>query len=139
MQNLPSIRMNQELDKSLVVKIQSVMVNTLPLWKNQLAQAVTLFRTREAADVLVDVSRTTNELLETNAESLKGANASVRQIVEQGAFSIDSIERANQSLIDAIEDSLRITREGRQKRAEAEQRLVACEGALKQAMQQSAT
>ncbi len=62
----------------------------------------------------------------------------LRQITEQGVFGIDSIERANQSLIDAIEDSLRITQEGRQKRAEAEQRLVACESALKQAMQQSA-
>ncbi len=55
-----------------------------------------------------------------------------------GAPAVISIERANQSLIDAIEDSLRITQEGRQKRAESEQRLVACEGALKQAMQQSA-
>lgn len=137
MQNLPSIRMNQELDKSLVVKIQSVVINTLPLWKNQLAQAVTLFRTREAADVLHDVSQTTNDLLEANAESLKIANASVRQVVEQGVFSIDSVERANQSLIDAIQDSIRITEEGRQRRKEAEERLVACEGQLKQAMQQA--
>ena len=85
------------------------------------------------------MSRSTNERLETNAQTRNGANAGVRQIMEQGVFSIDSIERANQCLIDAIEDSLRITQEGRQKPAEAEQRLVACEGALKQAMRQSAT
>lgn len=131
MQGLPSIRLNQELDKSLANKIQSVLVNTLPLWKNQLAQAVALFRTREAAGTLAEVSDVTNRMLEANAENLKAANAEVRQSVEQGVFGIDSIERANRMLIETIQESLDITAEGSRRRAEAEQRLAAAEESLK--------
>jgi uncharacterized protein YaaN involved in tellurite resistance len=139
MQSLPSIRMNQDLDKSLVTKIQSVLVNTLPLWKNQLAQAVTLFRTHEAADVLKEVTRTTNDLLEANAEMLRSGSAGVRQVVEEGVFSIDSIERANQNLIAAIQESITISEDSRQKRREAEDRLIECEQQLKQTLQDAAT
>lgn len=134
MQSLPSIRLNQDLDKTLVSKIQSVLLNTLPLWKNQLAQAVTVFRTQAAAGVLRDANVLTNRLLEANAETLRNANVEVRQVAEQGVFGIDSIERANQALLATIQDSLRITEEGRQRRREAETRLAACETALKQSL-----
>lgn len=138
MQSLPSIRINQDLDKSLVTKIQSVLVNTLPLWKNQLAQAVTLFRTKEAADTLHNVNKTTNELLEANAAGLKSANRQVRTVVEEGIFSIDSVERANQNLIDAIQESISITDEGRRKRVEAEGRLQQAEQQLKETLRATA-
>ena len=138
MQSLPSIRINQDLDKSLVTKIQSVLVNTLPLWKNQLAQAVTLFRTKEAADTLHDVNKTTNDLLEANASGLKATNRSVRTAVEEGIFSIDSVERANQNLIDAIQESIAITDEGRRKRREAEGRLAQAEQTLKETLRATA-
>lgn len=134
MQSLPSIRMNQELDKSLVTKIQSVLLNTLPIWKNQLAQAVTLFRTREAAATLQDVNRLTNRLLEANADNLRAANREVRGAVEEAVISIESLERANRSLIDALAESLQITEQARARRREAEDRLVACESALKGAL-----
>lgn len=138
MQSLPSIRINQDLDKSLVTKIQSVLVNTLPLWKNQLAQAVTLFRTKEASETLHNVNKTTNELLEANAAGLKAANRSVRTVVEEGIFSIDSVERANQNLIEAIQESITITDEGRRKRVEAEGRLQQAEQQLKDTLRATA-
>lgn len=138
MQSLPSIRLNQELDKALATKIQSVLLNTLPLWKNQLAQAVTLFRTRAAAGVLHDVAATTNRLLEANAENLRAANREVRGVVEQGVFGIDSIEKANQSLIAVIQESIDITAEGNRRRRDAEARLAAAEEALKSKLREVA-
>lgn len=138
MQSLPSIRMTQELDKSLVNKIQSAVINTVPLWKNQLAQAITVYRTREAASTLKDVSDLNNEMLEANAENLQNANAEVRQEVERGVFAIESIEKANQSLIDTINESIDIAEQGRSKRSEAEGRLTECENQLKQTLRQAA-
>lgn len=138
MQSLPSIRLNQDLDKSLVGKIQSVLANTLPLWKNQLAQAVTLFRTHAAAETLHFVNRTTNELLEANAAGLRQTNAAVRGAVEEGVFSIDSVERANENLLSAIAESIRLTEEGRRRRGEAEGRLLEAERALRRTLQATA-
>jgi uncharacterized protein YaaN involved in tellurite resistance len=138
MQSLPGIRMNQELDKSLATKIQSVLLNTLPIWKNQLAQAVTLFRTREAAATLEDVSRLTNELLEANAGNLRDASAGVRTAVERSVFSIESLEKANRLLIATIEDSLAATEQARARRRETESRLISCEAALKETLRQAA-
>lgn len=132
MQGLPGIRLNQELDKSLATKIQSVLLNTLPLWKNQLAQAVALFRTREAASTLSDVADLTNQMLESNAENLREANIEVRHNVERGVFDIGSIEKANKLLLTTIQESIDITEQGRQQRAEAEQRLIAAEANLRE-------
>lgn len=138
MQSLPSIRMTQELDKSLINKIQSAVINTVPLWKNQLAQAITIYRTREAASTMKDATDLNNEMLEANAENLKEANAEVRTEVERGVFAIDSIEKANKSLIDTINESIEIAEQGRAKRSEAEGRLVECETRLKQTLRQVA-
>jgi len=134
MQSLPSIRLTQDLDKGLITKIQSSVINTIPLWKNQLAQAVTLFRTREAAGTLKETSDLTNELLEKGAQNLREANKEVRTELERGLVSIDSIENANENLINAIKESIQIAEEGKQKRADAEQRLIACEHELKSAL-----
>jgi uncharacterized protein YaaN involved in tellurite resistance len=134
MQSLPSIRLVQENDKSLVTKINSTLVNTVPLWETQLAQAVTIHRSREAAEVVKEATDLTNELLEANAENLKSANKEVREQMERGVFDIESIKRANQNLIDTIEESLAIADEGKAKRAEAEKELVEMEEALKQTL-----
>lgn len=134
MQSLPSIRLVQENDKSLVTKINSTLVNTVPLWETQLAQAVTIHRGREAAGVVKEASDLTNELLRKNAENLRTANAEIRTEMERGTFDIESIEKANADLIATIEDSLRIADEGKAKRAEAEQSLVRMEGELKSAL-----
>lgn len=132
LQSLPSIRMVQENDKSLVTKINSTLVNTVPLWRNQLAQAVTIYRMGQAADSVKAAGDLTNELLEKNAETLKDANAETRRQIERGVFDIESIKKANQTLIEAIEESLKIADEGKVKRAAAEAELVQLEASLKQ-------
>ena len=131
MQSLPSIRLVQENDKSLVTKINSTLVNTVPLWETQLAQAVTIHRSREAAETVRQANDLTNELLESNAANLQQANREVRKQMERGVFDIESIKKANQYLIDTIEESLAIADEGKAKRAEAEKELVTMEAELK--------
>jgi len=131
MQSLPSIRLVQENDKSLVTKINSTLVNTVPLWETQLAQAVTIHRSREAAEVVHDANDLTNELLKSNAANLKQANKVIREEMERGVFDIEAIKQANADLIETIEDSLRIADEGKAKRAEAEKELKVMEAELK--------
>ena len=134
MQSLPSIRLVQENDKSLVTKINSTLVNTVPLWETQLAQAVTIHRSREAAEVVREATDLTNELLESNAENLQQANREVRKEMERGVFDIESIRKANEYLIDTIEESLQIADEGKAKRAYAEKELEVLEGKLKETL-----
>ncbi|HPY40963.1 MAG TPA: toxic anion resistance protein, partial [Thiolinea sp.] len=134
MQSLPSIRLVQENDKTLVNKINSTLVNTVPLWKNQLAQAVTIFRMSDAAEVVKKASDLTNELLEKNAETLRLGNAETRKQMERGVFDIESVKKANRSLIETINDSLRIADEGKAMRAKAEGELAIMEGELREAL-----
>jgi uncharacterized protein YaaN involved in tellurite resistance len=134
MQSLPSIRLVQENDKSLVTKINSTMANTIPLWRQQLAQAVTIYRSSEAGRTLEAATDLTNELLQANAENLKEANAQIRKQVERGVFDIEVVKAANQALIATIEESLEIAEEGRRKRAATESELIACEAELRNAL-----
>jgi len=134
MQSLPSIRLVQQNDKSLVGKITSVLANTVPLWRTQLAQAVTIWRSREAGATLKEASDLTNELLLANAENLKQANAEVRREVERGVFDIAAVKTANDVLIATIEESLQIVDEGKRQRGEAERQLRACEADLRNAL-----
>jgi len=131
MQSLPSIRLVQENDKSLVTKINSTLVNTVPLWETQLAQAVTIQRSREAAEAVRGANDLTNELLTANAENLRETNRVVREEMERGVFDIESVKKANASLIATIEDSLRIADEGKAKRAAAEEELQTMERELR--------
>lgn len=134
MQSLPSIRLVQENDKTLINKINSTLVNTVPLWKNQLAQAVTIFRMNDAAKVVKEASDLTNDLLEKNAETLRMGNEATRKEMERGVFDIESVKKANQTLIATINDSLRIADEGKAMRAKAEEELKIMEGELRQAL-----
>jgi uncharacterized protein YaaN involved in tellurite resistance len=134
MQSLPSIRLVQENDKSLVTKINSTLVNTVPLWETQLAQAVTIHRSREAAGVVREASDLTNDLLTKNAENLRQANKEIRTEMERGVFDIQAIEKANADLIATIQESLQIADEGKAKRAEAEKSLLRMEEELKQTL-----
>jgi len=134
MQALPSIRLIQENDKSLINKITSTVVNTLPLWKNQLAQTITIFRSHEAASAIKSANDLTNELLEANAKSLQEANRDIRKEMERGVFDIESVKRANQTLIDTLNESLQITQQGKEARAKAEVELQKTEKALKDAL-----
>ncbi len=134
MQSLPSIRLVQENDKSLVTKINSTLVNTVPLWETQLAQAVTIHRSRAAAGAVREASDLTNDLLTRNAENLRSANKEIRREMERGVFDIQAVERANADLIATIQESLQIADEGKAKRAEAERSLVRMEEELKGAL-----
>ncbi|MGB0902935.1 toxic anion resistance protein [Halocynthiibacter sp.] len=131
MQSLPSIRLVQENDKSLVTKINSTLVNTVPLWETQLAQAVAIQRSSQAADAVRDATDLTNELLTANAENLRQANAKVRTEMERGVFDIEAVKSANETLIATINDSLQIADEGKARRAAAEEDLKKMEGELK--------
>ena len=134
MQSLPSIRLVQENDKSLVTKINSTLVNTVPLWETQLAQAVTIQRSTEAAAAVRDASDLTNELLTANAANLRENNRLVRNEMERGLFDIEAVKQANADLIGTIEESLQIADEGKTKRAEAEGELRKMEADLRDAL-----
>jgi uncharacterized protein YaaN involved in tellurite resistance len=134
MQSLPSIRLVQENDKSLVNKINSTIANTVPLWRQQLAQAITIFRAGQAAESVEAASDLTNELLRQNAKNLREVNADVRAQMERGVFDLDTVRLANQELVATIEDSLRIADEGKKARAEAEQQLIECERRLRESL-----
>jgi len=135
MQSLPSVRLVQENDKALVTKINSVLTNTVPLWKQQLAQAVTIYRSGEAAKAVKQATDFTNELLRSNAERLRTANREVRQQVERGVLDVDTVKAANDELIATINESLEIADEGKRKRAEAEHALGEMEEELKRTLQ----
>ncbi|RBW58996.1 toxic anion resistance protein [Ruegeria sp. A3M17] len=131
MQSLPSIRLVQENDKSLVTKINSTLVNTVPLWETQLAQAVTIQRSAEAAAAVRDANDLTNELLTSNAANLRESNKMIREEMERGVFDIEAVKQANADLIGTINESLAIADEGKAKRAAAEQELQKMETELR--------
>ena len=134
MQSLPSIRLIQENNKSLISKITSTLVNTVPLWRNQLAQTVAIFRSHDAAIATKNAADLTNELLEKNAEGLREANAAVRTQMERGIFDIESIKKANETFIATLNDSLRIAQEGKEARSTALIELQQTEKELKDAL-----
>lgn len=134
LQSLPSIRLVQENDKGLINKINSTIANTIPLWRQQLAQTVTIWRSGAAAKTIKDASDLTNELLKGNAENLKIANKTVREQLERGIFDINVIKEANQILIETIEDSLRISEEGKAMRKNAVAELAETESKLREAL-----
>nr|WP_321252015.1 toxic anion resistance protein [uncultured Ruegeria sp.] len=131
MQSLPSIRLVQENDKSLVTKINSTLVNTVPLWETQLAQAVTIQRSTEAASAVREANDLTNELLTSNAANLRQSNKMIREEMERGVFDIEAVKKANADLIGTINESLAIADEGKAKRAAAEEELKKMEAELR--------
>ncbi|MGR3549992.1 toxic anion resistance protein [Pseudooceanicola sp.] len=131
MQSLPSIRLVQENDKSLVTKINSTLVNTVPLWETQLAQAVTIQRSAEAASAVREANDLTNELLTSNAKNLRDSNKVIRQEMERGVFDIEAVKQANADLIGTIQESLQIADEGKARRAAAETELKTMETELR--------
>ena len=131
MQSLPSIRLVQENDKSLVTKINSTLVNTVPLWETQLAQAVTIQRSREAAEAVREANDLTNQLLTQNAANLRETNKIVREEMERGVFDINAVKQANDDLVATINESLQIADEGKARRAAAEVELQKMEAELR--------
>ena len=134
MQSLPSIRLLQENDKSLVTRIGSTLLNTVPLWETQLAQGVAIQRSADAAGAVREAHDLTNELLSRNADTLRASNRMVREEVERSAFDVDAVRRANDSLIATITESLSIADEGRARRGRAEGELQRMEASLRDAL-----
>jgi uncharacterized protein YaaN involved in tellurite resistance len=134
MQALPSIRLIQENDKALAAKIQSVLANTVPLWRQQLAQALAIHRMREAGQAVKAATDLTNKLLTANAETLRSGNAEARRELERGSFDIAAVKQANAALVGTIEDSLRIADEAKAQRRSAEAELAKCEQEIRRAL-----
>jgi uncharacterized protein YaaN involved in tellurite resistance len=134
MQALPSIRLIQENDKALASKIQSVIANTVPLWRQQLAQALAIQNMREAGRTLKEATDLTNELLTSNAERLRQGNLEARTQLERGVFDIEAVKKANASLVATIEDSLRIAQDAQAQRASATKELEKAEGEIRRVL-----
>ncbi len=131
-QTAPQIRLIQNNDQNLVEKIQSSITNTIPLWKNQIVIALSLYRQQQALELQKEVTDTANELLAKNAELLKQGSAKVGREVERGIVDIETLKKANDDLIATLEESIRIQEEGHQKRIAAESELVRMQADLKQ-------
>jgi uncharacterized protein YaaN involved in tellurite resistance len=127
----PQIRMVQNNSATMIDKIQSTLVNTIPLWKNQMVLSLGLAHTQQALDVQKAVTDTTNELLKRNSEMLKQSTAEIAKESERGIVDIETIKKANGDLFQAMDDLLRIQAEGREKRIAAEVELKAAEEELK--------
>lgn len=130
-QTAPQIRLVQNNDTQMVEKIQSTIVNTIPLWKSQMVLALGVEHSAQAAAAQREVTDMTNELLRKNAEKLKMAAVETAKESERGIVDMETLRATNESLISTLDEVMQIQQEGRQKRAEAEQGLREMEQELK--------
>ena len=128
----PQIRLVQNNDKLMTDKIQSTLVNTIPLWKSQMVLALGLAHSEQAVKAQREVSEMTNELLRKNAEKLKMSTIETAKESERGIVDMETLRQTNQSLIQTLDEVVKIQDEGRQKRRAAEEELGRLEGELKQ-------
>ncbi|PRS36053.1 toxic anion resistance protein [Bacillus sp. RJGP41] len=131
-QSAPQIRLIQNTNQALVEKIQSSIMTAIPLWKNQVAIALTLIRQRHAVEAQKQVSKTTNDLLLKNSEMLKTNTIETAKENERGLVDIETLKKTQANLISTLEETMRIQEEGRHKRRQAEQELASMENELKQ-------
>lgn len=129
-QMAPQIRVIQQNNQILAEKIESSVVNTIPLWKNQVVLALSLSRQQNALKAQQDVTNTTNRLLESNSALLKDSSIEIAKENEKGIVSIESLKIAQENLIQTLDETLRIQTEGKQKRMEAERQLEGMEQEL---------
>lgn len=130
-QMAPQIRLVQNNDSLMAEKIQSTLVNTIPLWKSQMVLALGVAHSTQAAKAQREVTNMTNELLRKNAETLKISTIETAKESERGIVDIETLRTTNQALITTIDEVIRIQSEGRQKRKEAEIELKNIENELK--------
>lgn len=131
LQTGPQIRLVQNANQELVEKIQSSVLNTIPLWKNQVVIALGLHKQQKALELQREVGDTTNELLKKNAAMLKENLVGTAKEAERGIVDIETLKKTNADLISTIETTLKIQQEGRVKRLKAEEELVKMEDTLK--------
>lgn len=130
-QTSPQIRLIQNNNQVLVEKIQSSILNTIPLWKNQIIIAIGIFRQKKALKLQKEVTDTTNQLLSKNAEMLKDSTIEVAKESERGIVDIETLKKVNNDLISTIAETLKIQQEGKLKRQQAEVELSQLENDLK--------
>ncbi len=131
-QMAPQIRLIQNNDSLMVEKIQTSLVNTIPLWKNQMVLSLGMYHSQQAMQAQSEVTNVTNDLLKKNAEALKQGTISVAKESERGIVDIETLIETNRKLIETLEEVRTIQEEGKIKRAEAEAELGRIEGELKQ-------
>lgn len=135
-QTAPQIRLVQNNDTMMVEKIQSTIVNTIPLWKSQMVLALGVEHSAQAVEAQKEVTDMTNELLKRNAEKLKMATIETAKESERGIVEMETLKATNESLITTLDEVMRIQKEGRQKRQEAEVEMQRLETELKQKLLQ---
>jgi uncharacterized protein YaaN involved in tellurite resistance len=131
-QTAPQIRLIQSNDQNLVEKIQASVLTTIPLWKNQIVIAISLYRQQKAVELQREVTDTTNELLAKNAELLKTGSAKVQREVERGIVDVETLQKVNADLVATLEETIRIQEEGRARRSAAEGEIAQMQRDLKQ-------
>lgn len=131
-QQAPQIRLIQNTNQALAEKIQASVNTAIPLWKNQVAIALTLLRQKNAVTAQRQVSETTNDLLKKNSEMLKISSIETAKENERGVVDIETLTQTQNDLIDTLKQTLQIQQDGRLKRQNAEKQLVQMEGELKQ-------
>lgn len=136
LQSAPQIRMIQNINQTLAEKIQSSILTSIPLWKNQMAIALTLLRQESASKAQQEVTNTTNDLLTKNSEMLKQNSLRTATENERGIVDIETLKTTQENLVTTIEETLRIQSEGTQKRKSAEAELVTMEKELKERLLQ---
>ena len=129
-QMAPQIRLVQNNDTLMTEKIQSTLVNTIPLWKSQMVLALGVNHSKEAMEAQRDVTNMTNELLKKNAETLHMATVETAKESERGIVDIETLQHTNEQLINTLDEVLKIQTEGHQKREEAEKELARIESQL---------
>ncbi len=130
-QTAPQVRLIQNNNQALVEKIQSSILNTIPLWKNQIVIAISLFKQRKSLELQKSVTKTTNDLLEKNSQMLKQGSLDIARENERGIVEIETLRKVNSDLITTIEETLKIQEEGKQRRREVELELTKLENDLK--------
>lgn len=135
-QTAPQIRLVQNNDTVMVEKIQSTIVNTIPLWKSQMVLALGVAHSAQAAAAQRKVTDMTNELLKKNADTLKMATLETARESERGIVDMETLKATNESLISTLDEVMQIQQEGRQKRQEAEAEMQRLENELKQKLLQ---
>lgn len=131
MQMAPQIRMIQNNDTVMSEKIQSTLVNTIPLWKSQMVLAIGVEHSAQAAKAQREVTDMTNTLLKKNAEALRMATVETARESERGIVDIETLKQTNETLISTLDEVMQIQEDGRNKRREAERELVEIENAMK--------
>lgn len=139
LQALPKIRMTQDSDNSLVSKIDTVISTTIPIWYQEVAINLEVAKTQKAADAITNVADATSEMLAKGAEQFKTATLDAKRAVEKSVVDIDAVKRANDLIIETLQESVQIVKEGKRARSEADKVLADTETTLRNALKESSS